>query len=78
MLQDYLFDNAKQRRWDCAMSELTDQSALEVVQDVIREKLCKHTDKELPYVVQQASVVVGVAIDVRTGRWDNRTPYRVQ
>ena len=57
--QDYLFASSKPRPWDCTMSELTDQPALEVVQETIREKLCKHTNQEIPYVVKQ----VGVAVD---------------
>ena len=35
------------------MSEVTDQPALSLVEDIIREKIFHHTDEEIPYVVKQ-------------------------
>ena len=53
IMQEYFFDSAKPRRWDYSVHEVTDQPALSLVEDIIREKICIHTEKEIPYVVKQ-------------------------
>ena len=54
--QDYLLSCAKPRKWEYSVSEVTDQPALSLVEDIIREKICLHTEKEIPYLTTQVGV----------------------
>ena len=55
-IQDYLLSSAKPGKWE-DISALQ-SSLLTVVEDIVREKLFLHLQKEIPYVIQQVSVHV--------------------
>ena len=55
-LEDWLFSRAVERDWDWDSSVVSEQSALERVEEVVREKLYQRLHKELPYSVQQRSL----------------------
>ncbi len=44
------------------MDDVTDQPSLSLVEDIIREKICLHTDGEIPYVTKQVCVCVCVCV----------------
>jgi len=58
--------SAKPRKWDYSMSEVTDQPALSLVEDTIREKICLHTEKEIPYLTTQVGGAWNTACKVWT------------
>ena len=68
-LQEYLLTSAKVRKWEFSTLELTDQPMLHLVEDIVREKICIHTDKEIPYVTKQVSgVASGMELHISTSR----------
>ena len=51
--KDFLVSSAKEGEWELLASGLTDTPPLKRVEDIIREKLFLHLDKEIPYVIDQ-------------------------
>ena len=50
--------SAKPGAWEYSVTEYTDQPALLLVEDIVREKLFLHLHKEIPYLVTQVLEVI--------------------
>ena len=59
--QSFLLASAKPGAWEYSVTEYTDQPALVLVEDIVREKLLVHLDKEIPYSVTQVREMVFLA-----------------
>lgn len=55
-LTQALLDNAVEREWEYAKETKTPLSSLDLAFEVIREKLFRHLNQELPYLVVQENV----------------------
>ncbi|XP_049849421.1 GTPase Era-like isoform X2 [Schistocerca gregaria] len=55
-LKNALVEMAPLREWEYAKEVVTNQSRLEIVQEVIKEKIFRHLNQELPYGIRQESV----------------------
>ena len=55
-LEDWLFDRAVERDWDWDAGVVSEQSALERLEEIVREKLYQRLHQELPYHVQQRNL----------------------
>ena len=57
-MQSFLVSSASTGEWEYDVDTVTDQPDQLLVEDIIREKLFLHLDKEIPYVITQVSVPV--------------------
>ncbi len=55
-LQDYVMSCARPGEWEYSTEEVTDQPALHLVEDIVREKMLLHLRKEIPYTVIQVTL----------------------
>jgi len=55
-LEDWLYENAVEREWSYDPEMVTDQTDLERVTEIIREKIYLRLNQEIPYAVQQRNV----------------------
>ena len=76
-LEDWLFSRAVDRDWDWDASVVSEQSALERVEEVVREKLYCRLHKEVPYTVQQRSIAWQEGKGGRAGGEEQREWVRV-
>lgn len=52
-LQAYLVSRARPGSWLYSAEEFADASELSLLEDIVRERLFVHLQKEIPYVVTQ-------------------------
>lgn len=56
-LQDYLVSLSRPGLWEYSVEEVTDQPILQLVEDVVREKLLLYLHKEIPYTITQVNML---------------------
>ncbi len=54
-MQVYLLGHAPKGEWQYLSHEMTDTPTLDLVENIVREKLFKYLEKEIPYVITQVS-----------------------
>jgi len=55
-LKEYLLSNAQPGDWEFAPNVHTDLSQLKIATEIIREKLFRHLNKEIPYSIKQENL----------------------
>jgi GTP-binding protein Era len=55
-VENYLYDNAVEREWEFDAETVTEQSTLQRVEEIIREKIYQRLHQEIPYRLEQKNI----------------------
>ncbi len=53
VVQDYLLTSCTPSGWEYGSNDVTDQTPETIVEEIVRERIFQHLDKEIPYVIKQ-------------------------